>query len=259
MSNSFMEDIRQYPQDSLERRCKALGLYGVFGVSLLSLYAMTLEVMRFYNMYHSTIYTTITALIVFGAALVWMVLLMPYPLRYFGFTLKNWRHDLIEATWVSLVFCLIITLIKWSASHTFTAVSQLPVFDIGALYKAGMPKMMTPHQALLFAFIYSAFVPIQAFIVNSAAQSPLINFLPNKHASMMSVIVATVFFSALHISLDFVFALSVSVPGFFWALLYERQRSLLGVSVSHIIVGVWGLFILGYGHFFGVLARSTIS
>jgi hypothetical protein len=39
--------------------------------------------------------------------------------------------------------------------------------------------------------------------------------------------------------------LLVILPNIFWCLLYYKYRSLVGVTVSHILIGVWVLFIMG--------------
>ena len=44
---------------------------------------------------------------------------------------------------------------------------------------------------------------------------------------------------------NLILPLLITLPNIFWCLLYYKYRSLLGVTVSHIIIGVWVLFILG--------------
>ena len=53
----------------------------------------------------------------------------------------------------------------------------------------------------------------------------------------------------MHVSIDFFFAVCMLISGVFWAILYARQQSLLGVMVSHAIIGIYGLYLLGYGPF----------
>jgi membrane protease YdiL (CAAX protease family) len=35
------------------------------------------------------------------------------------------------------------------------------------------------------------------------------------------------------------------VPGLFWGWMFARQRSIVGVTVSHIVVGLWANFLVG--------------
>ena len=39
----------------------------------------------------------------------------------------------------------------------------------------------------------------------------------------------------------------VFVTGLFWGWLYSRQHSLVGVSVSHLLLGLTALEIVGFG------------
>ncbi|HGC5656427.1 hypothetical protein SFB48_01050 [Legionella pneumophila] len=49
----------------------------------------------------------------------------------------------------------------------------------------------------------------------------------------------------MHTHLGLTFASLTFIAGLFWGWLFHRQKSLLGVSVSHVILGVWSLFIVG--------------
>ncbi len=60
-----------------------------------------------------------------------------------------------------------------------------------------------------------------------------------------SVLVANVVFAALHTHLSPIFALIVFVPGLFWGWMYHRERSFIGVAVSHAVLGTWAVFVLG--------------
>ena len=46
------------------------------------------------------------------------------------------------------------------------------------------------------------------------------------------------------------FAVASFVPGLFWGWMYTKHHSLFGVSVSHILVGVWATFVVGIEHLF---------
>ena len=49
----------------------------------------------------------------------------------------------------------------------------------------------------------------------------------------------------MHLILSYQLALLVFVIGFFWGCLYQKQKTLVGVITSHILIGVWAFFILG--------------
>ena len=67
----------------------------------------------------------------------------------------------------------------------------------------------------------------------------------------LAIWLANLSFAMTHAHLALYFIPVVIIPGLFWGWLYARQRSLVGVSVSHVLVGVWGIFIVGGRHLFG--------
>jgi hypothetical protein len=65
-----------------------------------------------------------------------------------------------------------------------------------------------------------------------------------------SIVLSNILFAGGHSHISFGFALSVFVPGIFWGWLFAKQNSLIGVSVSHVLIGVWGAFIVGIENMF---------
>ncbi len=107
----------------------------------------------------------------------------------------------------------------------------------------------------LFAYIvtmtvYSIFSPIQEIATRCALQTTFFLFLPGGEITRKwnSIILSNLIFSAVHSHMDLTFAIVAFVPGLFWGWLFHKQRSLVGVSVSHIVLGVWVLFIIGVEH-----------
>jgi membrane protease YdiL (CAAX protease family) len=58
---------------------------------------------------------------------------------------------------------------------------------------------------------------------------------------------ANALFAATHTHISPWFSLMAFVTGLMWGWLYARQRSLLGVFVSHTLVGIWAVKVLGLG------------
>lgn len=227
-----------------------------YALALLSIYALIIGVMNHFEIrYQETIISSCFALGFFGAALFIMLLHTKQPLSLFGFNLNNYRKNSIEAVIYSILFCIVITFSKWYVTEKIPALHHLPIFDVGHLAHMGLFGKFHHVSTIILALIYILFVPLQALITYSAVQSPLIHFLHFHYAKLISIIIATLFFAALHVSVDFIYAVCMVIPGFFWAILYARQQSLVGVIISHIIVGVYALYILGYGAFFVALNR----
>ena len=51
----------------------------------------------------------------------------------------------------------------------------------------------------------------------------------------------------------FWFAVVVFAFGIFWGILYDRQKTLLGVCISHSLVALWAFFILNYNAILAIL------
>ena len=94
---------------------------------------------------------------------------------------------------------------------------------------------------------YALFTPAQEFITRGALQSSLQMFVGDETRGKLwsAILLSNLMFAAAHSHTSFGLAVAVLVSGLFWGWLYAKQRSLLGVSVSHFLIGVWALFIVG--------------
>jgi membrane protease YdiL (CAAX protease family) len=52
-------------------------------------------------------------------------------------------------------------------------------------------------------------------------------------------------FSVNHLHMSFLFAALAFLPGIFWGILFNRQRHILGVTLSHFAIGAFVFFVLG--------------
>jgi hypothetical protein len=101
--------------------------------------------------------------------------------------------------------------------------------------------------SVLLVFVYCIFIVVQEFIARGVIISTILNFLEGvKHSRLGAIIMSSMLFSAQHLHLPSIaFAVLVFIPGIFWGWLFVRHRSILGVSISHIIIGIWTIQILG--------------
>lgn len=151
----------------------------------------------------------------------------------FGLTLKNWKPAVREAILGSVGLILFSLAMKWLyitfvPGHEHDAYLTLNVF-----HKVGWAK------ALLMILAYAAFIPAQEIITRCAVQGSLQHFFQGKFATMKAILVTSFVFSVLHLIADPLFAYWTLVPSIFWGVLFARNPSLLGVSVSHFILGVY--------------------
>ena len=241
MTNTTSETI-----DSLSKKHYALGVYCIYILMVTGIYNLTMELFtKLSDAFQSTTIITAISLVIYTLLFVRMIKKTGYPLEIFGFTTKNALRLTIEAVIISILFCFLITILKWYLINSTDIFSSLTLFK-------------TQHSHELFGkfwipIIYILFIPFQVFLAQGVIQSSLLEFLPQENKKWLSVVVSSLLFSAFHIELNVVFALGVLIPGIIWSILYIRHRTLISITISHIIIGFWGLFMLDYQHVFKIL------
>ncbi len=186
----------------------------------------------------------ISAIIIFlfAGVLILMLRHSRLPLRVIGLTRRNWKPALRESMIWTLIIIVICVAVKWILIRTVPQYKHLPLFDFDP----------ASHRYLAFNFIlYGLHSPIQEFISRGVLQGSLQHFFTGKNVTLRAVIVSNALFSATHVHLmNGVLALLVFVPGLFWGWLYSRHENLIGVSVSHVLIGWSLLFFLDIGSLF---------
>lgn len=98
-----------------------------------------------------------------------------------------------------------------------------------------------------FAALYLLMCPMQELVVRGALQSSLAELLAGQpYAPLQAILLSNAMFAATHAHLSPVFSVVSFFPGLVWGILYYRQGSLLGVSICHMIIGVYALEPLGF-------------
>jgi len=101
-----------------------------------------------------------------------------------------------------------------------------------------------PYLAQLGIYVLIV-VPLQEFIVRGCIQGGLQEFLTGRHRVLWAIITSNLFFSVTHSYLSSQFALLTLLPGLFWGWLYYRERTLIGPMLSHALIGVAGIDVVG--------------
>jgi len=99
------------------------------------------------------------------------------------------------------------------------------------------------------AAAYALFVPVQEMVARSGIQSSLMMYLRPRHRVPMSIFMSTLLFSATHLHTGPVFALAVFPLGLFWGGLYARHPTLVGVVCSHLLIGLFAVFVVSFPYF----------
>ncbi|MDH5753245.1 MAG: response regulator [Deltaproteobacteria bacterium] len=176
----------------------------------------------------------------------------PFRFSDLGLTFKGARAAIAEALLFSSVFLALLILLK------FLAISILPGHQGGQIFEYSSSFIKTGPQGELDMMYYALniglfalFVPIQEVIVRCGLQSLIREFLygSDRYRTFVSIWVSNLMFAASNTHLNVGFAIAVFIGGLFWGWLFSRRRSIVGVSLSHIIVGGMSLFALGLENF----------
>ena len=76
--------------------------------------------------------------------------------------------------------------------------------------------------------------------------SKLENFLTGPRRVFKAILVANLMYAMLHLYMSVIFSLMVFIPGLLWGWLYARHRTLVGVTVSHALCGLFCFFVVGF-------------
>jgi CRP-like cAMP-binding protein len=180
-----------------------------------------------------------------------MVILLrraPFPLASYGLTFRNgWAHARQALALTTPLLALILLLKLWLV-HGVPSMAGRALFEAGSVADGPGDGL----RLVLAALLYGVHAPLQEF-VRAGFQGSLQHFLrvPGGRVSWTAVVVSNLVFASFHAFLGFWYSVASFVPGIFWGWLLARQRSLVGVSVSHAAVGWWALFALGLGAILG--------
>lgn len=224
----------------------AMGRFLTFIIFLLSLYAYVLSGLS--HVASKTISTTPITLglstLLIGASFA-MMRRLGYPLAFYGLTTRGWRRALVEGVLLTIPLCGVVVAVKWLLLRVAMGMADTPIFDpFVALNMAATPDAGA-GTLLAMAAVYAFHAPLQEFLVRGALQSPLQQFLGGAGGHWSPIIASNLIFSAFHLYISFGFALVTFLPGLFWGWLYARHGTLIGVSLSHVILGLWTVFVVG--------------
>lgn len=154
------------------------------------------------------------------------------PLSFFGITRNNIKKSLLESGFTSILIIVILTLIKiWGIKHwgvfREASVIQWSLWDLSYL-----------------TYIFIA--PIQEFVSRGVLQSSLERSLSeSKLRSFLAIVVSSCVFGSFHIFYSLGLALLTVISGFLWGYLFSRHKNILGISLSHFIIGDY-ISLLGF-------------
>ena len=260
-STKRLETANQATLKSLKeeiRLTKTHDQMGRFIIYLFIFLTAFVYALKFFDQYTS--FTTISQVVVslfilsFGVFGIYLIKRSGFPPEFYGLTMKNWLKNTIEAILFSVPFLIGMIGLKWVLIKSVPEFSKLSVFEFGNPDQSFFVKTFDHlfrkpqnegHVNTLLLF-YILLVPVQEFIARGCLQSLLRNFFSSPHRVFLSIFTSNLLFGLFHGMKSFTFALCAFGFGLFWGWLYERQNSIVGPTVSHILIGIWGFGVLNY-------------
>lgn len=232
-----------------------MGRFIIYLFILLTFFVYTLKFFEQYGSY--SLFSQLLAslfIVFFGFSCIHLVKRSRFPREFYGLSLQQWKKNAWEAALFTIPLLMFMIGLKWFLIKTVPEFSKLSVFEFGNksqpfLQKAfnhffGKPQKEVNFHVLL-AF-YIVLVPVQEFIARGCLQSSLRNFFTTPNRAFLAIVTSNLLFGLFHGLKSFTFALCAFLLGMFWGWIYERQKTIVGPSVSHILVGIWAFGVLNY-------------
>jgi len=173
------------------------------------------------------------------------------PWSYYGVNFSHWKKDLQEGVLFTFPVLVAMFIGKWALIHTVPAFKEVPLFDI-----FGAERLSTFfHKADVWMLgllngVYLLLVPLQELIARGAVQGSCQDFFIGPHRKGLANFVASLYFTIFHLHQPYLFALSALAFGLFFGWIFARQNTLVGCSVAHILISIWGFCFLDYSALF---------
>lgn len=169
----------------------------------------------------------------------YIILKSKRPLSFYGLNLNNWKRQVYEGVVYSIPLLGIGVLVKYLMITYVPALQSMKLINL-------LGYSESPHFFFISLSLYIAMVPIQELIVRGFLQTCFRNFFQSPNRVFLAILCSNLFFELGHALRSFWLGVFVFVFGLWWGYLYERHKSIVGVSISHIIFGVSLFFIFDF-------------
>lgn len=231
--------VNSIAAETMQRHLEEFRMRVAFGtlfsniILLLFLYVSGLGLLRYLTAAGaSSTLVSAPLLLAMAAGAAGIARLSGFSAATFGFTLTRWRWVIADSLLWTTVFCAAVT-----AAKALLLALEYPRPGL-ALFQPWVSA--EGWQATLLAYVlYTVLSPVQEFIARGLLQGSLQKMLAGRAVGLRAVLLSNAVFSICHQHLGTGYAVAVFLPGLFWGWMYARHGSLLGVSLSHILIGLW--------------------
>lgn len=158
------------------------------------------------------------------------------PLKDFGLTFSGWKRSVVVSLFVSVLVIALLAALKLFLNR----------------YSPGIFREVAVFDFRYFGISYITYLlvaPMQEFIARGTVQGTLGRLFAGRHRGLMAILVTSFLFGALHMCHSIHLSIAALVTSWIWGWMYQEQKNLVGVSLSHFLIGnAAGL--MGYWTFF---------
>lgn len=201
----------------------SLVFFGI--IALLTIFTFSIEILHSFNHSQGLVRMLIsrgTDLTFIIAAMIF-ILFIKLPLKEFGLTLKNWKKSVNESMIVTaVIIALLLGMKYWAVREGWMdgshGLMNFRIFD--------------------WTFIlYLVVAPLQEFLARGVCLTSIERNVTGRYSMPAIIILSAIAFGLPHMTFSVTFALWGMVGGVIWSILYLRHRTIIGVSISHYLVG----------------------
>lgn len=189
--------------------------------------------------------TSALFVLIFALSTIYVIYSSGYPLSFYGLSLQRAGFYSLEAILYSLPLILFLIALKWALIENLPLFEGIPLIDSGV-------SGLSFHEIAAVWGLYLFFVPLQELIARGFLQNCFRNFFQGPNRVFYAILSSNLLFALVHTVKSFWFAIATFLLGIFWGCLYEHQRTIVGVIVSHALVGAFALFVLNIQKMFAL-------
>ena len=162
-----------------------------------------------------------------GGSMAWFLHRHRRPMNTFGLTWKNWRRSLIESLLVCIPALGFLVMFKALLVHFDPSYRGQPLIQLtlGSF----------PWQTFLLYVLVCFF---QELSTRGFLQTCLERVLEGKRRTTLAILLAAAQFGVLHLHYSFQLSVLAFLGAALFGRLYARHRTIVGITVTHYILGV---------------------
>jgi hypothetical protein len=144
-------------------------------------------------------------------------------LDHLGLRLGNWRRSVVEGLTASGALFSLLVLLKWFFVRYNPEFYGKPVLKWTAW----------DHWLPLYVLV----APAQELLTRGFLQASIERLLPSKSGTAIAIMLASAQFGVMHLHYSFRMAVIAGIGSLVFGSMFARQRTLIGVSIAHLILG----------------------